>query len=379
MSEKNSGTTNEHFYAVIMAGGSGTRLWPLSRKATPKQFHNFVSETGSTLLEDTWERLKKAIPSHKNIFVIAAPPYHEKIRALLPDLLSGNLITEPLPRGTAAAIALATQEIFDRDPKAIVATIASDHVITNDTEFVSALLAAFETASKFSDKIVTIGINPTAPDTGFGYIKMGEEIETISKYRVFSIETFKEKPDRETAEEYLKNWEYLWNAGYFIFSAPSFLSKVRTHTPILADALEKIHRKQEHPSKEVLDDSEIREIFSSIPNEPIEPAIIEKLSPEERAVIPAPLEWSDVGNWSAIFDLLEKRHEVSIIARGNHVDVGSKQCLVLSGTKLIATIGLKNIVVVETEDCILVADKEKVPDIKQLLEKIKEQKGEKYL
>lgn len=372
MTEKIPTQTNPHFYAVIMAGGSGTRLWPLSRKHLPKQFHNFVSEKNTTLLEDTWERIRKAIPDTRSIFVGTGERYQENIRALLPNFEPENLIIEPAARGTAAAIALAAQHIFDRDPEAIIATIASDHVITNDAEFVSALLSAFETASIYPDKIVTIGINPTEPDTGFGYIKMGEEIGTVHQHRVFSIDAFKEKPDRKTAEEYLKNWEYLWNAGYFIFSAKTLLKRVKIHTPSLSEALQKMRTASESPGTQ-------RAIFEQLPNDPIEPAIIEKLAPEECAVIPAPLEWSDVGNWSAIFDLLEKRHEVSIIARGNHVDVGSKKCLVLSDKKLIATIGLKNIVVVETNDCILVASKDKVSDIKKLLEKIREEKGEHYL
>lgn len=363
---------HSHFYAVIMAGGSGTRLWPLSRKALPKQFHNFVSDTGSTLLEDTWKRVRMVFSDTENIFIGTGERYREKIHGLIPEMSADHCIIEPIPRGTAAAIALAAQTIFDRDPDAVIATIASDHAIANDEEFVSALLSAFETASKFPEKIVTLGINPTEPDTGFGYIKMGEDLGTICGHRVFSIDAFKEKPDRKTAEEYLRNWEYLWNAGYFIFSARTFLKRIRTLTPTLFGALQKI-KEQKSPEA-------ARVLFEQIPNEAVEPAIIEKLPPEERAVIPAPLEWSDVGNWSAIFNLLQKQHGVSVVACGNHVDIGSEKCLVLSDDKkLIATVGLKNIVVVETNDCILIANKEKVSNIKNLLEKIKQEKGEGYL
>jgi len=297
MPSKNSVKNNEHFYAVIMAGGSGTRLWPLSRKATPKQFHNFVSEKGTTLLEDTWERVRKAIPDTSRIFVGTTESYREKIHSLLPDLDRNGLIIEPIPRGTAAAIAVAAQEIFNRDPEAIIATIASDHVIANDSAFTLALLAAFETASKFLDRIVTIGINPTEPDTGFGYIKMGDDLGTVLKHRVFSIDAFKEKPDRKTAEEYLKNWEYLWNAGYFIFQAETFLKHVRTYTPEIEKALQEIRAEQKSTPDSKERFSKIRAIYERIPNEPIDTAIIEKLLPEARAVIPAPLEWSDVGNW----------------------------------------------------------------------------------
>lgn len=371
MLKKTSAEKSEHFYAVIMAGGSGTRLWPLSRKATPKQFHNFVSEQGITLLEETWKRVSAALPDTSHLYICTASQYRDKILSILPALSPEQLIIEPEARGTAAAIALSADTIATRDPDALVATIPSDHMIANDDAFVEALRAAFDTVAKFPERILTIGINPTAPDTGFGYIKMGEEIAATTNHRVFSIDAFKEKPDLHTAETYLKNWEYLWNAGYFIFSARALDTYSTIHTPALARAIKDMRLAAREDMRDRL--------YRSVPNDPIDTAIMEKLSPEECAVIPAPLEWSDVGNWSAIFDLLEKRHETSVIARGEHVDIGSKKCLVLSNTKLIATIGLKDIVVVETDDCILVASKAHVPNIKKLLEKIKEEKGEKYL
>ena len=198
--------TRPHSYAVIMAGGSGTRLWPLSRKSSPKQFHNFVSESGETLIEETASRLRQVVSDKSHLFVSTGEAYRDRIREIFPDLPENRLILEPVARGTAAALALISAIITHEDPEAIIATIPSDHVIGNPEEFAATLLSAFDTAEKFPEKMVTIGINPTAPDTGLGYIQMGEEIATIGNHRVFSIAMFAEKPDRETAEEYLKNW-----------------------------------------------------------------------------------------------------------------------------------------------------------------------------
>ena len=215
---------HKHSYAVIMAGGSGTRLWPISRQAKPKQFQSFTSL--QTMIQETFARVAHVVPQ-ENIFVSTTKNYREMVLAQLPEMTEERLILEPNARNTAPAIALVAATIALVDPAAVIATIASDHAIENPEEFSATINAALILAAGHRDTLITIGINPTHPDTGLGYIKMGEELATVSGKRIFTVAAFKEKPDRKTAEEYLAGWEYLWNAGYFIFAAESFAQWTR--------------------------------------------------------------------------------------------------------------------------------------------------------
>jgi mannose-1-phosphate guanylyltransferase len=363
-----------HWYAVIMAGGSGTRLWPLSRKEKPKQFQKFLSS--KTMLEETYDRVAKVVLP-ENIFVSTTEGYRDLVLETLPQLSPEKIIPEPSPRGTAAAIALAAMHLSAIDSQAKVATIASDHAITNTGEFVETLSVAFEAAAKYPDKLVTIGINPTRPDTGLGYIKMGEEADRLGsngKKRVFYVDAFKEKPDQKTAEKYLASWEYLWNAGYFIFSAKDFLGHVERLVPKIIETLRQMADLGESSGPKAL-----AELYGALENEPIDTVIVERLEKERRLVVPSALEWSDVGNWSTLFDFLKGQYDSSLIVKGNHVDVGSEDCFVHAEKKLVATVGLKNLIIVETEDAIFIADKEKSPEVKQLIDKLKNEGKHAYL
>ncbi|EKE11466.1 MAG: Mannose-1-phosphate guanylyltransferase [uncultured bacterium] len=362
----------KNFYAVIMAGGTGTRLWPLSRKQKPKQFQSFTSN--KTMIQETYARVAKVVPKD-NIFISTTDAYIDLALQQLPQLKKEQLILEPMPRGTAPAIALVAKYISKINPDAIVATVASDHVIKNVEEFCDSLFAALCAAEKNVKKLVIVGINPTCPDTGLGYIKMGKELDNVCGKKVFLADAFVEKPDKKTAEKYLAKWEYLWNAGYFIFSATDFLEIVKKFTPKTSEVLNEIEKEW---NKKTINKKKIEKLYISLENEPIDTAIAEKLDKNDRLVVPSEMQWSDVGNWGSLFDFLNGDAKTSIVVRGKHIDVGSKDCFIHAENKLVATLGLKDIVIIESEDAILVADKNSSGEVKKIIEKLKEG-GQNYL
>ena len=359
----------QHHYIVIMAGGSGTRLWPLSRKSTPKQFQSFLSD--QTLLQETYARALEVVPK-EYIFISTTSAYAETVLSQIPGLTQDSLILEPLAKNTAPAISLVATLLVKKDPQAIVATIASDHAIENTDEFVATLKTAFQAIDTYPTKLATVGINPTKPDTGLGYIKIGNECPLESQKRVFFIDEFKEKPSYETALRYTEDWGYLWNAGYFIFAASTLLDWVATYAPELKAIMQNISKLDTQDTAYL---SDLESLYSQSPSEPIEPLIIEKLTPVERLVIPSSLKWSDVGNWSTLLQFLTEKKNQPIVTEGSHLDLGSENILVKNTAKdkKIVTLGLKNIVIIDTPDAILIADSEKAStDMKALIEKLRE-------
>lgn len=365
MSEK---IHSENRAIVIMAGGTGTRLWPLSRKSSPKQFQALVSE--KTLLRETFDRVKHLIPT-ENIFVCTAVSFADITLAELPELSRENLIIEPSARGTCSAIALSAQMLTMRNKGVVIATIASDHAIENPEEFSHSLLAAFEISEKNQEKIVTIGINPTNPDTGLGYIKIGEEFGLFEGKKSYFIDTFREKPDQKTAEEYLASFEYLWNAGYFIFSGKYLLEQIEKFVPETSDILQNFS----FPLSE--SDSEK---YNACPNDPIDTAIIEKLPKESRIVVPSSLKWSDIGSFDTLFNFLKQENHTDSIFQGNVLTLQSKNNFVhTSKEKLVTLVGVDNLVVVETDDALLILHKDEAKKMKDLIATLKQEGKEKYL
>jgi len=362
-------------YAVIMAGGTGTRLWPMSRTGKPKQFHKLVSD--KTLIQETYDRVRKAIPA-ENIFISTNVKYEEEIKAQLPDVKDENFIIEPAKRNTGPALAYVASEIYRKDKDAVIATLASDHVVQNVDVFANSLKTAFKAAAKYPDHLTLVGINPTRPDTGLGYIKMGSVRTEIDSERVFEVDKFLEKPDLKMAEKYLQSWEYLWNAAYYFFTAKQLMDWFKEYVPKTHKIMGQIDKLKQEGGNGATQ-AKIKELFQKAEDEQFEFAVIEKLNPKKILVIPADLGWSDIGNWGTLHDVLSENYDSSMISKGYHLDVNSEGCLVYGNDKMIATIGLQDVIVVDTPDAILIANKNKAQDVKKLLDKLKEEGKHLYL
>ncbi len=346
---------------IIMAGGSGTRLWPLSRKLYPKQFLNIVGE--NTMLQDTVSRLE-AIETFKPLVIC-----NNDHRFLAAEQLrefggAGEIILEPEGRNTAPAIALAALRAIENGDDPLLLVLAADHVIQNNTAFVEAVKQAIELAQQ--DKLVTFGIVAKNPETGYGYINRGNPIND----NAFEVAKFVEKPNLEKAKSYIESGNYYWNSGMFMFKASIYLKALEEHHPNILTVCR-------HSIAEASEDLDFLRIdakaFSECPSESIDYAVMEPLSIESKgkvAVVPLDAGWSDIGSWSAIWDVSEK-DSAGNRTLGDVIAEDSKNCLVHGEDRLVSLLGLEDIVVVDTKDAVLVAHKSKVQNVKAIVEKLK--------
>lgn len=357
-------------FAVIMAGGQGTRLWPLSRVKKPKQLQAIVSE--KTMIRETFERL---LPKFKpeEIIISTTPAFAEEIKKELPEISEQNYVIEPFLMGTAAACGLVSKVLNVRDKDCSVIFLPSDHIINNKVEFIKTLDFAEDLINKHSDNIITIGINPTKPDIGLGYIQMNEQIESEKDLKAFSVKRFVEKPDLETAQKYVSSWDYLWNAGIFIWKTENILQMFKYNLPETFSALEEIGKAVgTEDEKKVLETE-----YAKVENTTIDYGIMEKT--KKILVIPSDFGWSDVGSWGTLLEVLSQVHGTDIITRGHHIGVDNKNCMVLANEKLIATVGLENIVIIDTPDAMLICNSKESHKVKDLLKKFKEEGKHLYL
>ncbi|GAC1699781.1 MAG: mannose-1-phosphate guanylyltransferase [Candidatus Limnocylindrales bacterium] len=353
-------------YALILSGGAGTRLWPRSRRKKPKQFLDLVA--GETMLQGTVSRISELIPMER-IFVAAPPEHRSLIHEQLPELRTDHVVVEPYPRGNAAAIGLSMAALHAFDPDAVVAVLPSDHVITKTAAFRSVLIAA--TAAAEAGYLVTLGIRPDRPDTGFGYIEAGEVLPIGATLEVRRATRFIEKPKREAAERMLAAGGHYWNAGMFVWRVTEILAAYREHLPRTAAAIDALTEAVGTPRYE----SVLAEVWEETDRTTIDYGIAERA--ENVAVVPADIGWSDVGDWARLADL--RTGGSGSWSAGDHIEVEGTGSYVFAPGKTVVTIGLSDLVVVETDDVLLVASRDRAGEVKQVVDRLQREQSEHLL
>lgn len=338
--------------ALIMAGGKGTRFWPLSTEEKPKQFLSLITE--DTMLQMTVKRLEELVPVDR-IFISTGERYIDYVKEQLPSLPLRNIIIEPEARNTAPCIALSAMVINRYYKDATLAILPSDHLVEDEKEFKNKLLAAYDYTKKDEDAIVTLGMKPNRPETGYGYINLKEKIDTIRNSDIYKVNKFIEKPNYEKALEYLDAGTYLWNGGMFIWNNDSILNSIRELLPNTYDALKEVM----HINEEFLQDI-INKNYKNVDNISIDFGIMEKVS--NIYVIPSEFGWDDVGNWTSI-ERYSKLDEKGNVFKTAGVAFESKNNIVVTNKPILLN-NVDNLIVVETEEYIMVSSKHKEQDIK---------------
>ena len=344
--------------ALIMAGGRGERFWPRSRKALPKQFLSLTGD-GKTMIRLTVERIAPLV-AIEDVYISTNSEYRELVRAQLPELPEENILCEPVGRNTAPCIGLGAEYISAREGEAMMIVLPSDHLIQYNAMFLRTLQDACETAEE-GDRLVTIGITPNAPETGYGYIRF---LPGITEGRAFAVDRFVEKPDLETAKSYLASEEYLWNSGMFVWKTSSILKNIRTFMPETYAGLERIRaavgteREQET----------LRREFTAFESQSVDYGVLEKA--ENIWILPGSFGWDDVGSWLAV-ERFNKTNDYGNVVSGDFITVDTRNCILQGEGRLIATVGIKDLVVVDAGDAMLIAAKDSVGNIKKVLETLK--------
>lgn len=356
-------------FAVIMAGGAGTRFWPKSRLKNPKQFLQLLGK--ASLLGDTVRRVSMLVePEH--CFVLTQLQYQDQVHESIPEIPPENVILEPANRDTASCIGLAAIKLARINSEGIMMILPSDHYIGYETAFIKTLESAISYVEK-QDCLMTLGIKPDSPKTGYGYICCGRQLDTEKGYPIYHVQKFTEKPDPVTARNFLKQGNYLWNSGIFVWKISRILKEIEEHLPELYQKLQEIEPYLNTPEeKKVLD-----KVYPQFPKVSIDYGIMEKA--QNIATVTGDFIWDDVGSWSALEKYLPKDERNNTLNGGKHIAIDSRGCIIDSEAKLIATIGVENLIIIQFEDVMLVCPKERDQEVKQLVEKVKGLDLDEYL
>lgn len=352
-------------YAVILAGGSGTRFWPKSREKRPKQF---LDITGSgSMLQQTVDRILPLVPYERTI-IVAGTELEDEVRKELPELPPENLLLEPVGRNTAPAIGYAAMALRKRDPEAVMAILPADHMIQKKEKLLQVLRMG-EKIAREHPFLITLGITPTRAETGYGYIEQGEP---SSEEGIFRVQCFTEKPDRKTAEEFLKSGRFSWNSGMFLWKAGAILSAMQKLCPEIYRSLVEIEDALGTEQEQEI----LRSSYEEIRADSIDYAVMEKS--RDVLVIPVELGWSDVGSWSALEDILGKDESGNIL-KGKTALLKTRNSIVYAQKRLVAAVGIENLIIVETEDAVLVCRKDDAQEVKKIVELLKVRGMDEYL
>ncbi|MCS7050860.1 MAG: mannose-1-phosphate guanylyltransferase [Thermomicrobium sp.] len=346
-------------WAVIPAGGSGTRLWPASRRNRPKFLLPLPGPR--SMLQETWERLRPVVlPQH--CFVVTGAAHLDAVRQQLPDLPPSQLIAEPSPRGTGPAIGLAAFLVARQAPQALLGSFAADHYVADPEAFRRAVRAGLRAASE--GYLVTIGVTARYPETGYGYIRVGEPLFVAEGLTVHRVSQFKEKPDRPTAEAYVRSGEYCWNASMFLWRVDVFLEALRRFLPDVYAPLSAIAACWGTPEGQRC----LEELWPTIPEVTIDHGIMERA--DDVAVVPAEFGWADLGDWHGLAELLADERDDSVALGCEHLGLDTRATLIYGGRRLVVTLGVADLVVVDTDDVLLVAHRSRAQDVREVVRQL---------
>lgn len=354
-------------FAVIMAGGGGTRLWPKSREHYPKQLHALAG--AKPLVQEMTERLQHIVGDER-VYIITNL-HHARIIGDMMPLAAGRILVDPYRRDTAPCIGLAAVCLSRIDPHAVMGVFAADHFIGAEEKFEQVIRATEKLAS--AGHVVTIGIRATAPETGYGYIEMGDLYDIVDGREIYKVRRFVEKPNIEKAKQYVAAGNYLWNSGMFVWSIPTVLSLFEKHLPHTYAGLMRIREALGTAQEE----SVIHREYKQMERISVDYGIMEKL--DEILVIPGDFAWNDIGSWATVCDITPKDADGNAI-KASYVGIDTKNCLIMGADKkIVAAIGIEDLIVVDTEDALLICRKDRAQEVKKIVDKLKNLKLEGYL